>query len=198
MKTILSESGSSKSKLLHDLVLRLRRAMMYGRLFVHFVWIAGKRMIAQGTDSLSRGDLTSGVMRGEAFLSFIPLNLPAFQRSDVMRPWLMDALEQKDWVALNSTGWFDEAFSNVEGRFIWSPAPCVAEVALEQLCEVKHIHPGTSHIFVCPSLMTSRRRKQLNNGGGPVTEAEDVQLHRAYGGPRLGFLPLPNPDLKAS
>ena len=45
---------------------------------------------------------------------------------------------------------------------MWAPAPCVAEVALEQLCEAKHVHPGTSHLFVCPSLMTGRWRKQLN------------------------------------
>lgn len=88
-------SGSGKSKLLHELVKRLRKCMMLGKLIVHFVWIAGRRMIAQGTDSLSRGDVTSGVMRGEDFLDFIPLNKIAFQRLDVLRPWLLDALPKE-------------------------------------------------------------------------------------------------------
>jgi hypothetical protein len=38
-----------------------------GFIFIQFVWIAGTRMIWQGTDGLSRGDLTAGVMAGEHF-----------------------------------------------------------------------------------------------------------------------------------
>jgi hypothetical protein len=53
---------------------------MEGELIVHFVWIAGKRMIAQGTDGLSRGDLSSVVMAGEDFLKYLPLNEMAFDR----------------------------------------------------------------------------------------------------------------------
>jgi hypothetical protein len=66
--------GSSKSKLLHGLCARVRKAEMGHSLHVHVVWIAGTRMISQGTDGLSRGDLTSGVMAGDDFLSHIPLD----------------------------------------------------------------------------------------------------------------------------
>jgi hypothetical protein len=55
-------SGTLKSKTLHALCLRLRQLQMEGRLFINFVWMSGNRMIDQGTNSLSRGDLMSGVM----------------------------------------------------------------------------------------------------------------------------------------
>ena len=69
------------SPYLHAIVLELRKIEMEGLLIIHFVWFSGKRMIAQGTDGLSRGDLTSGVMAGQDFLRFIPLNETAFERN---------------------------------------------------------------------------------------------------------------------
>ena len=45
--------------------------------------------------------------------------------------------------------------------WIWSPPPCLANIAVEQLFEAKHIFPASSHIFVCPDLMTAYRRKTL-------------------------------------
>eukprot|EP00978_Attheya_sp_CCMP212_P029827 scaffold107351_cov30-Attheya_sp.AAC.1 len=60
--------GTSSSKQLFDLVLRLRKLQMNGKLFLHVVWVAGTRMIEQGTDGGSRGDFTTGVLRGEAML----------------------------------------------------------------------------------------------------------------------------------
>ena len=38
------------------------------------------RMIEQGTDGLSRGDLLEGVMKGQSMLDFIPLNESAIER----------------------------------------------------------------------------------------------------------------------
>jgi hypothetical protein len=52
--------GSSKNSKLHQLILGLQKMEMEGELIIHFVWIAGKRMIAQGTDGLSRGELWQG------------------------------------------------------------------------------------------------------------------------------------------
>jgi hypothetical protein len=67
--------GSSKNSKLHQLILGLIKMEMEGELIIHFVWIAGKSMIAQGTDGLS-----SRVMAGEDFLKFLPLNETAFER----------------------------------------------------------------------------------------------------------------------
>ena len=72
--------GSSRSSLLHQMVLDLRKMEMVEDIIVNFVWISGKRMIRQGTDKLSRGDFSSGVMAGETFLKFLPLHQSAFER----------------------------------------------------------------------------------------------------------------------
>ena len=88
--------GASKSTLLHKLCVRLRKAEMAHGLHVNMVWIAGTRMIAQGTDGLSRGDLTSGVITGDSFLSHIPLDCEqAFARSTAAQEWLESALPRE-------------------------------------------------------------------------------------------------------
>ena len=85
--------GSNKAKLLHKLCARIRRAEMEYSLQVEVVWIAGTRMISQGTDGLSRGDLTSGVMTGDDLLSHIPLDQGAFERSPrPLKEWMEAAL----------------------------------------------------------------------------------------------------------
>jgi hypothetical protein len=153
--------GASKSKLLHELCVRLRKAEMTHGLHINMVWIAGTRMIAQGTDGLSRGDLTSGVMAGDSFLSHIPLDLEAFSRSMALREWLESALP-REWRWLKTgEDWFRHPFDDEMGRYVWSPPPALADVALEQLCEAKLMHPHSSHVFVCPLLLTGRWRKQF-------------------------------------
>ena len=45
-------------------------------------------MIEQGTDGISRGNLSEGVMAGEKMLNFIPLNLGAVERHPPLLTWL--------------------------------------------------------------------------------------------------------------
>jgi hypothetical protein len=168
--------GSSKSKLLHELCARVRKAEMAHSLHVHVIWIAGTRMISQGTDGLSRGDLTSGVMAGDDFLSHIPLDKGAFERSAELKDWLEGSLPKR-WTWLRTgADWYQLPFDDPLGRYIWAPPPCLADVALEQLCEVKLIHPLTSHVFVCPVLFTGRWRKQF-------MKAVDVEFGVPVGSP---------------
>jgi hypothetical protein len=56
--------GGSSSKLLHELVLRLRRIELSANFILHMVHVAGTRMIAQGTNGLSRGMFLEGVVAG--------------------------------------------------------------------------------------------------------------------------------------
>ena len=66
--------GSSTSELLHQLISRLKLfEMNYGCKIV-LVHVAGTRMISQGTDGLSRGNMTEGVMVGKAIKDFIPIH----------------------------------------------------------------------------------------------------------------------------
>jgi hypothetical protein len=157
--------GSSKSLLLHELVVRLRQLEMDGSIFVRLVWIAGTRMIEQGTDGLSRGDSSSGVMAGEHFLKFVPLNKTAFQGQPLLQEWISGALPGENWQMLTTEEWFITALT--DGRFIWTLAPGISDVAVERLCEARHIRPWYSHVFICPTLMTAYWRKQL----GKVADA---------------------------
>jgi hypothetical protein len=157
--------GSAKSRLLHELVVRLRKLEMNGDIFIRFIWVAGTRMIWQGTDGLSRGELTAGVMAGAHFLNFVPLNKTAFQRHSILQEWIGGALPGEHWEELSVEGWFTTA--QKDGRFIWAPPPATADVAVERLCEARHIRPWCSHIFICPALMTAHWRKTL----GKVADA---------------------------
>lgn len=155
-------SGRSKSKALHALIVKMHDLIMRGELFVHFAWISGERMKIQGTDALSRGDENTGVMAGDSFLKHIPLNENAFERQPKLLEWLSETLPGNDWEVLDEKGWFETtACKNPRGKFIWAPPPCCADICMEQLCEVFHIHPESSHVFVCPAIMTIRWRKQL-------------------------------------
>jgi hypothetical protein len=154
-------NGSSKSRRLHALVLKLRKMEIEGKLIIHVVWFAGTRMKEQGSDGLSRGDLTGGVMVGDSFLKHIPLNKTVLDRAEGFKEQFSKGLVGSDWNWLAMGDWFDKAFEDVTGKYVWTPAPAVADVALEQMCEVKHVHPHTTHVFLCPALMTARWRKQL-------------------------------------
>ena len=160
--------GSSKSQLLHNMVLDLRRMEMRGDLIVHFVWISGTRMIAQGGDGLSRGDFSSGVMKGEDYLQYLPLHQTAFERLEgfqaTVKGWCPSGATSgihSQWKIATPKDWFHEVFQDPNGRWIWCPPPALAKVAVEQLCEVKHVFPESRHLFLCPAVMTGIWRKQL-------------------------------------
>jgi hypothetical protein len=68
---------TSSSPILFNLVLRLRKLELHVGWKIHVIHIAGTRMINQGMDGLSRGDMIAGVMGGADMLTFIPLALTA-------------------------------------------------------------------------------------------------------------------------
>ena len=152
--------GTSTSPLLYELALRTKRLEMRGSIFLRVIWVAGTRMIAQGTDGLSRGDLMTGVMAGSDMLLYVPLNKTVVQRQEGVVDWLMSCAHNvAGWRTLEARDKFDEAFE--QGNFVWVPPPAIADVAVDQLCEACHIQTHTAHIFVCPALMSNRWRKKL-------------------------------------
>ena len=80
--------GSSSSRALFLLVLRLRKIQMTGDMIIHLIHISGKRMIASNIDGLSIGVYNEGVMRGIPMLKFLLLHLSADERSSEVIPWL--------------------------------------------------------------------------------------------------------------
>jgi len=109
--------GGSSSKLLHELVLRLRKAEMKYGFTLHVVHVAGTRMISQGTDGLSRGILLEGVNRGEDMLSFIDLSRSAIERQpttlDFVKSWLDPIVGESK--LLTPEEWFQEGHGIIGG-----------------------------------------------------------------------------------
>jgi len=157
--------GDARSETLFELVLRLRELEMKHGLFVHVIWVSGKRMIAQGTDGLSRGNLMTGVMAGDAMLSHVPMHRSVRDRSPQLVDHLLKSilpLESGEvWTLLDEDSWFTTPFHS-DGFFVWTPPPCVADVAVEAAAEAHHIRPWNTHVFIIPSLMTNRWRRQLS------------------------------------
>jgi hypothetical protein len=55
---------------------------------LHVIHVAGTRMILEGADGGSRGDLNQGVMAGQPILDFIPLHLGALDRCFAIEDWV--------------------------------------------------------------------------------------------------------------
>jgi hypothetical protein len=87
--------GASSSRLLLELVLRLRKLELETGPCIHVIHVPGTRMINQGTDGLSRGDQNTGVMAGEAMLDFVPLAQNSLDRSPELQTWI------RSWVGSN-------------------------------------------------------------------------------------------------
>ena len=152
--------GTSSTKLLYELVLRTKRMEMRGCIFLRVVWVAGTRMIEQGTDGLSRGDLMTGVMAGSDMLLYVPLNKTVEERQSGVVDWITNkATTLSFWKTLSAQDWFDQAFE--QGNFVWIPPPAIADVAVDQLCEARHVRTHSAHVFICPALMSNRWRKKL-------------------------------------
>jgi hypothetical protein len=111
--------GTSTSEMLFELVLRLRELELEYDLILHVVHVAGKRMIDQGADSLSRADNSVGVMKGIDIRRFVPLHQDALQRQDTLKKWLQDICADLKPIFLEPEDWFEQAHRY--GNFIWTP-----------------------------------------------------------------------------
>ena len=84
----VAAKGSSASPKLYELVVRLYRLEMKYLCKIDMIHVAGTRMIEQGTDGLSRGDMYEGVMAGGLMLTHVPLHLSALGRSPKLGEWI--------------------------------------------------------------------------------------------------------------
>lgn len=154
--------GTSPSRLLFDLVLRLRVLQVRTELVVHVIHVAGTRMIEVGVDGLLRGLTHEGIMSGRNMLEFMPLHLTALERSLELEGWIKSWANESggDYQVITPTDWF--CLGQTRNHCIWAPPPAAADVAVELLGKAKHKRPKLEHIFICPRLiMTNRRRKHL-------------------------------------
>ena len=185
--------GNSGSPKLFSLVVRLKKLEMQAGAKILVCHVAGKRMIAQGTDGVSRGQLKEGVSTGAEMLDFIPLNETAIERSHELKNWI------SSWVGgeaefLKPCDWFTRAHDQKggqyvkdkfgrdtfwyhhfeKGTFIWTPPPAAAGTALEELPRARIKRTDSVHVFVCPRLLTMEWLRQLY-------KASDIVFHVPVG-----------------
>jgi hypothetical protein len=173
-----AEKGSSSSRKLLDLIIRLQALSTRLGIRIHIFHVAGTRMIAQGTDGVSRGYLSQGVMAGDSMLVHIPIYLSAIDRAQGnLLPWIRSwtsaeasVLSPFDWFQLGHdiAGWTrsKDGFSrpriiNGTRTYIWAPPPFAAEVAIAELRKARIKRQMSSHVFICPRLCTTLWQRQL-------------------------------------
>eukprot|EP00980_Cylindrotheca_fusiformis_P003889 scaffold863_cov100-Cylindrotheca_fusiformis.AAC.4 len=178
--------GSSKSPDLLRMVQEFHQLVMRFGFVALVVHCAGTRMIAQGTDGLSRGGLNEGVMGGEPMESFLPLHLTAFERSPELMPWV-NSWAGPDAVFLSPEDWFlrghdlcltprpsspggEKELEVRAGLMIWSPPPAAAMVALEELRKARIKRHRSTHVILIPRLCTPMWLKQLYKASDLVLE----------------------------
>ena len=178
----VAAKGSSASPKLYELVVRLYRLEMKYLCKLEMIHVAGTRMIEQGTDGLSRGDMYEGVMAGDSMLTHVPLHLSALERSSKLENWIsswaltgsdqkLEVLSPSDWFERGHDFWGSR--TNIDGYwmpaykpgvFLWAPPPGAARIAIEQLRQARLKRQKSMHIFVVPRLMITEWRRQVLKG----------------------------------
>jgi hypothetical protein len=78
-------------------------------IILHAIWIAGMRMIQQGTDDLSRGGGAGLAKQGLSMTSEVPLSLGALERNALLEPSIRSWAGEEGLVTLTPDGWFSDA-----------------------------------------------------------------------------------------
>ena len=171
-------TGTSSSKTLFELVVRVKRLELSQSLKLHVIHVAGKRMIKQGTDGLSRGNFLEGVMSGSSMLEFVPISLTAINRSRSLLPWIREWTGSNKLTPLKEVEWLTKGqclshdiIRNSDGVefpreaeddvLLWTPPPCIADIGLEYLRKSIHKRPDRVHVMIIPKLMTHLWRKNV-------------------------------------
>ncbi len=118
--------GSSTSPLLHKLVLRLRKLEMAVDLKLFLVHVAGTRMIAQGTDGLSRGMMCEGVMAGRDMLDYVNIASSALSCHPALDKFIGEVTGIGSLAPLSVEDWFGTGHGIVGGtrdrHHVWLPS----------------------------------------------------------------------------
>jgi hypothetical protein len=105
--------GMASRKSLFDLVLSLWKLEMDGDIFLHLIWCAGTRMIKQGADELSRGNLDNEVMIGEHMLKHVQIHLLAVDRAKHLHEWISSWFDP-DAQFFTHEDWYHNAHQRVD------------------------------------------------------------------------------------
>lgn len=100
--------GTSSSERLFGLVLRLRELEVEEKCLLHLVHVSGTRMIGQGSDGLSQGNLTEGVMMGQSMILALMQEL---RLERWIKSWAGESIE-----VLDPEGWFEKG-QGIQGYY---------------------------------------------------------------------------------
>jgi hypothetical protein len=130
--------GSSKVRNLYEIMLELHEAAIKFQFLLHFVHVAGTRMIEVGVDGLSRAELDVGKLTNPTTIQ-ISMHISPIQRNGLRRTlissWISEPLHFAE-----PHDWFEEAqqshchiFNPTSQVWIWDLPPAAALDALEEL-----------------------------------------------------------------
>jgi hypothetical protein len=144
--------GTAGSRSLFESIVMLYKLQMEFDFILHVIWIAGTRMIQQGTDGLSRGEENSLATCELSLGGMVPLHLDAIERSPALKDWIRGWWSTgRELLMTEPRDWFTT--THTPGDFGWFPAPAAADAAIDQFCEALHKRPHCYHVFAVPLLM---------------------------------------------
>jgi hypothetical protein len=129
-------NGTSSSPELFDLVLELRHEEIIGNFVITMIHISGERMIREGTDALSRGEVHARDLMNSV-LHTVPLNEAPCARFPLLREWVR-SWAGEDVCFATPEHWFEEAtqqheYHEVTKTWVWDLPPAAAIHAIEEL-----------------------------------------------------------------
>ena len=128
--------------------------------------------------------MLKGVMKGNSILKYIPLNRSTYDRHLKLFSWIQKWLDEDSWL-LSPEEWFEKGYDFCgstkspgglcwpeikNGKFIWAPPPAAADVAVEQLRVARLKRADSTHVFVCPKLLSPLWCRQLYKAADVVIE----------------------------
>ena len=160
--------GNSTSPLLFELVLRLKTVQLSHAFQLIVTQVAGTRMIAQGTDGVSRGSLREGVAAGQRMLDHCPWNKSALEMSPELENWVKEWISREanflapeQWYTLGHdiVGWTVNDGGNVVPElqascYVWAPPPAASDACMEEIRKARMKRKESLHIVLIPKLMT--------------------------------------------
>jgi hypothetical protein len=131
---------------LFELVVTLYKLQMKYDLVLHVIWIAGTRILQQGTDGLSQGEEMGPATQGLGLVGVVPLHLGVLDQSPHVLEWIRSWVGVLQLEVLSPEGWYINGHK--QENFLWAPPPAAADAAVEQLCETVHKRPQCANLFM--------------------------------------------------
>jgi hypothetical protein len=152
-------NGTTTERSLFELILDLRQQAIEGNFVLHVVHVAGTRLIGEGTDGLSRGEVMVSALL-DAFAHSVPLDKMSLQRVPKLREWFDEWLDTgykvatpENWMWQAGSLW-DYSYPVKLQTWVWDLPPAAAPYVLEELALARmKRHETLRGIVVLPRLM---------------------------------------------